>query len=82
LSHEAVHNWVEKFSEGRLKVADDARLGRPVEIVTKTTVQSMEELIQADRRITIDSAATALGCFHGLVYNTMHDCLKFQKVCM
>jgi hypothetical protein len=25
LSHKAVHNWVEKFSQGRSKVADDTR---------------------------------------------------------
>jgi hypothetical protein len=25
LSPKAVHNWVEKFCQGRLKVADDAR---------------------------------------------------------
>jgi hypothetical protein len=25
LSPKAVHNWVDKFSQGRLKVADDAR---------------------------------------------------------
>jgi hypothetical protein len=25
LSRKAVHNWVEKFSQGRSKVADDAR---------------------------------------------------------
>jgi hypothetical protein len=25
LSHKAVHNWVEKFSQGRSKVSDDAR---------------------------------------------------------
>jgi hypothetical protein len=24
LSHKAVHNWVKKFSQGRLKFADDA----------------------------------------------------------
>jgi hypothetical protein len=27
LSRKAVHNWVEKFSEGRSKVTDDAQLG-------------------------------------------------------
>jgi hypothetical protein len=46
-----VHNWVKKFSQGRLKVADDAWPGRPVEIATEATVQRMEELIQLDRRI-------------------------------
>jgi hypothetical protein len=45
LSHKAVHNWVEKFYQGRLKVAHDARPGHPVEIVTEATVQRVEELI-------------------------------------
>jgi hypothetical protein len=30
LPHKAVHNWVEKFSQGRSKVADDARLDAEV----------------------------------------------------
>jgi hypothetical protein len=34
LSRKAVHNWVEKFSQGRSKVADDARPGGEV---TETT---------------------------------------------
>jgi hypothetical protein len=51
-----------KFSQGHSKVADDARPCRPVEIATEATVQRVEELIRADRRITIDSVATALGC--------------------
>jgi hypothetical protein len=29
LLHKAVHNWVKKSSQGRSKVADDARPGRP-----------------------------------------------------
>jgi hypothetical protein len=34
----AVHNWVEKFSQGRSKAADDARQSHPVEIATEETV--------------------------------------------
>jgi hypothetical protein len=30
LSRKAVHNWVEKFSQGRSKVADDAHPGAEV----------------------------------------------------
>jgi transposase len=48
----AVHNWIEKFSQGRLKVSDDARSGRPVEIATEATVQRAEELIRADSKKT------------------------------
>jgi hypothetical protein len=68
-------------SQGRSKVSDDARPGRPVGIVTEASVQRVEELIRADKRITIDRVATALGRSHGLVYNIMHDLLKFRKVC-
>jgi transposase len=81
LARKAVHNWVEKFSQGRSKVADNARPSRPVEIVTEATVHWVEELIRADRRITIDSVATALGCSRGLAYSIMHDRLKLRKVC-
>jgi hypothetical protein len=79
LSCKAVHNWVKKFPQGRSKVADDARPGCPVETATEVTVQQVEEFIQADRRITIDMVATALGCSHHLAYSIMHDRLKFHK---
>jgi hypothetical protein len=45
LSHKVVHNWFKKFSQGRPKVADDARPGHPVEIATEATVPQVEELI-------------------------------------
>jgi hypothetical protein len=62
LMRKAVHSWVEKFIQGRSKVVDDARPGRPVEIATEATVQGVEVLIRADKRIVIDSVATARGC--------------------
>jgi hypothetical protein len=74
LSRKAVHSWVDKFSQGRSRVTDDAQPGNPVEIATEATVQWVKELILADRRIMIDSVATALGCSHGLAYSIMHDC--------
>jgi hypothetical protein len=79
LSRKPVHNWVEKFSQRRSIVADDVRPCRLVEIATEATVQRVEDLIRADRGITI--VVTALGCSHGLVYSIMHDNLNFWKVC-
>jgi hypothetical protein len=63
LSRKAGHNWIEKFSQGRSKVVGVDRPGRPVENATEASVQRVDELIQADMRITIDSVAIALGCF-------------------
>jgi hypothetical protein len=81
LSRKAFHNWVDKFSQGRSKVADDARPVGPVEIATEATVQRAEEFIPAVRRIRIDSVGTALRCSHGLAYSIVHDRSKFRKVC-
>jgi hypothetical protein len=53
LSRKAVHSSVEKFFQGRSKVADDAGPGRSVKIATKATVQRVEELIRADTRTKI-----------------------------
>jgi hypothetical protein len=39
LSRKAVHNWLEKFSQKRSKVADDAQPGGPVETPTEATLQ-------------------------------------------
>jgi hypothetical protein len=49
--------------------------------VTEATAQRVEELFRADRRITTDSVATALGRSHGMAYSIMHDRLKFRKGC-
>jgi hypothetical protein len=38
LSHKAVHNWVEKFSQGHSIVADDAQLGAEV---AETRIKSL-----------------------------------------
>jgi hypothetical protein len=74
-------NFAQKFSQGRSKVTDDARPGRHVKIVTEVTVQRVEELIRADRRIALDSVTTALGCSHDLAYSIMYDRLKFRELC-
>ena len=81
LSRKAVHSWVENFSQRRSKIVDEIRSGRPVEIATDASVQRVEEMIRGDRRVTIDSVASAIGCSHGSAYSIMHDRLKFKKVC-
>jgi hypothetical protein len=50
LSRKAVHNRLEKFSQERSKVADDALPCCPVEIATEVTLQRVEDLI---RRYTV-----------------------------
>jgi hypothetical protein len=65
-------------SQGHSKVTDDAQPGVSVEECDRATVQQVEESTWADRRITIDSVTTVLGCSHVLAYSIMHDHLKFR----
>jgi hypothetical protein len=44
-------------------------------------VQRVKELNQVDRRISVDSVATAPACSHCLSYSIMQDHLKFWKDC-
>jgi len=43
----------------------------PVEIATLATLQCLEDIIRADRRVTIDAVTTTVGCSHGQVYSMM-----------
>jgi hypothetical protein len=45
LSQKAVHKWVEKFSQGRSKVADDARQGAEVAEVTDFYAAGLDALV-------------------------------------
>jgi len=40
---------------------DEHRVGRLVEIATPATLQRVEDIIPADRRVTFDAVATAVG---------------------
>jgi len=53
LSRHAVHNCVQKFSEGRTSIEEEHRAGRPVEIATPVTLQRVEDTIRAERRVTV-----------------------------
>jgi len=44
-------------------------------------LQRVEDIILADRRVTIDAVATAIGCSLGQAYSMMHEGLRFYKVC-
>jgi len=81
LSRQAVQNWVQKFSEVRTSIEDEHRAGRPVEITTLETLQRVEDIIRAERRITVDAVATAIGCSRCQIYNMMREGLGFFKVC-
>jgi transposase-like protein len=43
LSRQALYSWVQKFSEGRTRIEDEHRVGRPTEIATEANVNNAEK---------------------------------------
>jgi hypothetical protein len=70
-SRQAVYSWVQKFSEGRTRIEDEHRIGRPTEIATEANVQRVEDLIRVGRRVTIRRYSPCYWFFtrHGLPHN-------------
>jgi len=63
LSCQAVHNWVQKFLEGRTSIEDEHRAGRLVEIVTPETLQRVEDITEFQQHghtVTFASYCTIL----------------------
>jgi hypothetical protein len=78
LSCKAIHNWVNKFSQGHSKVTDDTWPDHSVETATEATVKWLEEMISSDRRIMIKQCSNCTTVFP---WFSIQRHLKFWKVC-
>ena len=75
-----VHRWMKKFKEGETSIEDKPRSGRPSTATTDTNRQRVDELIRADRRVTIRELAAQLDCGHNALQKMVED-FGYRKVC-
>ncbi|UYV63079.1 hypothetical protein LAZ67_2003071 [Cordylochernes scorpioides] len=80
-----VRRWRSWFLEGRQNVHDDERSGRPVTATDNAAVAAVRNVVEADRRVTIDEIMIRLppGIEIGRssIGTIMPDVLNFRKVC-
>ena len=50
-------------------------------MATETVKQQVDQRIHDSRRVTIDEILIEFNMSHGSAYNTVHDDLRFRKVC-
>ena len=65
---EFVYDWIECFKEGREQVEDDSREGRPSTSKNQENIRLVQNLVEEDRRVTIDEIANAVGISHGSAF--------------
>jgi len=69
----SVRRWVKHFKDGNTSIQDEPRSGRPRTSSTERNKERVDEIIQDDRRVTVDTIARTLGIGHNAV------CGKIKK---
>ncbi|GFY52200.1 histone-lysine N-methyltransferase SETMAR [Trichonephila inaurata madagascariensis] len=80
MSKQMVRRWCRTFIDGRQQVEDIPRAGRTRMATTDANVGKVDDMIRANRRITIDEVAEELGISHERVQNIIHDIRRYRKV--
>lgn len=81
LSRSQVYDWVNKFKGGRETVENESHNRRPRTSLTNENICAVRELLENDRRLTIDEIASEVGISHGSVHSIVTEHLGFRKIC-
>ncbi|PNF43978.1 hypothetical protein B7P43_G00906 [Cryptotermes secundus] len=76
----SVRRWVKHFKDGNTSIEDEPRSGRPRTAPTERNKERVEEIIQDDRHVTVDTIARKLGIGHSAIQK-MIESLGYRKVC-
>ena len=76
----SVLRWVKHFKDGKTSIQDEPRSSRPRTASTEHNKERVDEIIQDDRHVTVDTIAQTLGTGHSAVQE-MIESLGYRKVC-
>ncbi|PNF26555.1 hypothetical protein B7P43_G13260 [Cryptotermes secundus] len=76
----SVRRWVKHFKDGNTSIEDEPRSVRPQTALTERNKERVDEILQDDMRVTVDTVAQKLGIGHSAVHE-MIESLGYRKVC-
>jgi len=76
----SVPRGVKHFKDGNTSIQDEPRSGRPRTAPTERNKERVDEIIQNDRHVSVDTIARTLGIGHNAVQE-MIESLGYRKVC-
>ena len=80
LGRTAVNKWCKSFREGRQTTSDHPRPGQANKVITNNSIASVNEMIQANRRIETREMSHELNLSKGTVHTIIHQHPGYSKV--
>src|ERR1700759_5864705 len=80
-SQATVYRWVAELKRGIQSTEDEHRSGRPAEASTEENVESVQDMVLKDRRLTIRRVARCLKLSTGTTHHIISEILGCNKMC-
>ena len=77
-SQATVYRWTTSFKCGRQSTEDEHHSGRPSDTCTEETINSVQDKILKDRRVTIRYVAECMKLSSGTTYHIIADVLGYN----
>ncbi|XP_015930647.2 protein GVQW3-like [Parasteatoda tepidariorum] len=81
ISRSQCGKWHKAFKEGRERVTDEPRSGRPTTARTDENVQREREVLKSDLRLSIQAITNTLNLSKCVVHRIVTEDLQMRKVC-
>ncbi len=81
LGDRSIHKWILQFRAGRTVVVDKPRAPRGKSGRSQRNIRRVEDLIAADRRVTVHELSVKSGISTGSVHRIVRKDLKLKKRC-
>ena len=81
MNRSSVFQWHKRFKEGRESVRDDERCGRSREVRTSEMIGQINDFMNRDRRVSIETLSAQFNVSVGAVHIIIHEELKMRKIC-
>ena len=75
-----VYKWIERFKDGRTSIKDEPREGRPSEVKTSENQQAVNDLILAEKRLTVEEIVQQLRISTCNAHHIIREVLQFSQV--
>lgn len=76
-----VYGWHKHFCDGRARVNDDLRSGRPSTSRNDKNIDRVRNVVRSDRRKSIQQISAEVGISVGSVHGILHEDLNMHYVC-